>query len=59
MMQAPLELGGLGSSSSMDSFASWKATMNQLWDELDWNEEDLYVLQWWCTQKEHDHSGYE
>ena len=24
MMQAPLELVGLGSSSSMDSFASWK-----------------------------------
>jgi len=24
LMQAPLELVGLGSSSSMDSFASWK-----------------------------------
>ena len=28
MMQAPLELVGLGSSSSMDSFASWKMNDN-------------------------------
>ena len=28
MMEAPLELVGLGSSSSMDSFASWKMNGN-------------------------------
>jgi len=37
---------------------NYEGMENQLWDELDWNEEDFGVLRWWCTQREHDHSGY-
>ena len=53
MMQAPLELVGLGSSSSMDSFASWKINGSGM--EKEERERRLHFKEKMSLEEAHHH----
>ena len=53
MMQAPVELVGLGSSSSMDSFASWK--MNGIRMEKEERERRRHFKEKMSLEEAHHH----